>query len=62
MAASKLFAEFKNSRGTLYKIEIWDEDYSGTSPDEFNVTGNGFELTYSGETDNIYSPIIGLIK
>lgn len=59
MAASKLFAEFKNSRGTLYKIEIWDEDYSGTSPDEFNVTGNGFELTYSGETDNIYSPIIG---
>lgn len=59
MAASKLFSEFQSSNGKYYKIEIWDEDYSGTSPDEFNVAGNGFELTYSGQTDNVYSPIIG---
>ena len=59
MAASKLFAEFESSNGKYYKIEIWDEDYSGTSPDEFKVAGDGFQLTYSGQTDNIYSPIIG---
>jgi hypothetical protein len=59
MAASKLFAEFESSNGKYYKIEIWDEDYSGTSPDEFKVEGDGFQLTYSGQTDNIYSPIIG---
>ncbi len=57
--ATKLFSEFKSSNGTYYKIEIHDTDYTGTSPDEFNVSGSGFELTYSGETDNIYSPIIG---
>jgi hypothetical protein len=59
MAASKLFAEFESSNGKYYKIEIWDEDYSGTSPDEFKVAGDGFQLNYSGQTDNIYSPIIG---
>lgn len=59
MAAIKLFSEFQSSNGKYYKIEIWDENYSGTSPDEFNVTGDGFELNYSGQTDNIYSPIIG---
>ena len=59
MAASKLFSEFQSSNGKYYKIEIWDEDYSGTSPDEFSVAGDGFQLSYSGQTDNVYSPIIG---
>lgn len=59
MAEVKLFSEFRSSYGHFYLIEIYDEDYTGTSPDQFNVTGNGFELTYSGETDNIYSPVIG---
>jgi hypothetical protein len=59
MAAIKLFSEFKSDSGALYKIQIWDEDYSGSSPDEFKVSSSGFELNYSGETDNIYSPIIG---
>ena len=59
MAAVKLYSEFLSSRGTYYKVEIWDEDYTGTSPDEFKVDGNGFELNYTGQTDNIYSPVIG---
>ena len=57
--AIKLFAEFQSDQGQYYKIAIHDEDYSGSSPDEFKVTSGGFQLTYSGETDNIYSPIIG---
>ena len=59
MAAVKLYSEFKSDTNKYYKIEIWDEDYTGSSPDEFTVDGNGFILDYKGLTDNIYSPIIG---
>ncbi len=59
MAEVKLFSEFRSLHGHFYLIEIHDEDYTGTSPDQFNVTNDGFQLTYSGETDNIYSPVIG---
>lgn len=59
MANIKYFSEFRSSHGLFYKIEIWDEDYTGNDPIEFNVTSNGFDLNYSGQTDNIYSPIIG---
>ena len=59
MANPKLFSEFRSSHGSFYLIEIWDEDYTGTTPDQFNVTGDGFQLNYSGQTDDIYSPVIG---
>ena len=59
MAEVKYFSEFRSLHGNFYLIEIWDEDYTGNNPIQFNVTGNGFELNYSGQTDNIYSPIIG---
>lgn len=59
MAEPKLYSEFRSDYGNFYLIEIWDENYTGTEPDKFNITGNGFELNYSGRTDNVYSPIIG---
>lgn len=59
MAAIKLFSEFTSDSGEYYKIEIWDDEYSGSTPDEFKVASDGFTLNYSGQTDNIYSPIIG---
>ena len=59
MANPKLFSEFRSSHGQFYLIEIWDEDYTGNDPDQFNVTSEGFQLNYSGQTDNVYSPIIG---
>lgn len=59
MANPKLFSEFRSSHGQFYLIEIWDEDYTGNDPDQFKVTSEGFKLNYSGQTDNIYSPIIG---
>jgi hypothetical protein len=59
MAEVKYFSEFRSLHGNFYLIEIWDEDYTGNNPIQFNITGNGFELNYSGQTDNIYSPIIG---
>ena len=59
MANPKLYSEFRSDHGNFYLIEIWDEDYTGNDPDRFNVTSDGFELNYSGQTDNIYSPVIG---
>jgi hypothetical protein len=59
MANPKLYGEFRSDYGNFYLIEIWDEDYTGNDPDRFNVTGDGFELNYSGQTDNVFSPIIG---
>ena len=59
MANPKLFSEFRSSYGHFYLIEIWDEDYTGNNPEEFNITSQGFQLNYSGQTDNIYSPVIG---
>ena len=59
MANPKLYGEFRSDYGNFYLIEIWDEDYTGNDPDRFNVTSGGFELNYSGQTDNIYSPVIG---
>jgi len=59
MANPKLFSEFRSSHGQFYLIEIWDEDYTGNDPDQFKVTSEGFQLNYSGQTDNVYSPIIG---
>lgn len=44
MAAVKLYSEFKSDQNKYYKIEIWDEDYTGSSPDAFTVDGNGFFL------------------
>lgn len=59
MANPKLYSEFRSDHGNFYLIEIWDENYTGNDPDQFNVSGNGFELNYSGQTDNVFSPIIG---
>lgn len=59
MANPKLYGEFRSDYGNFYLIEIWDEDYTGNDPDRFEVTGSGFELKYTGQTDNIYSPVIG---
>lgn len=59
MAAVKLKSEFTSTSGKYYKIEIWDEDYTGSSPDSFTVDSRGFALSYSGDTDSIYTALIG---
>jgi hypothetical protein len=59
MANVKLFSEFRSIHGQFYLIEIYDDEYTENDPDQFNVTSQGFQLNYSGQTDNIYSPVIG---
>ena len=56
--ALRLYSEFNSSTDKLFKIEIHDTSFTGTA-ESFPVASNGFELNYSGETDDIVSPIIG---
>ena len=54
----RLYSEFHSSTDKLFKIEIHDSSFSGTA-EAFTVASDGFTLNYSGETDDIVSPIIG---
>ena len=56
--ALRLYSEFNSSTDKLFKIEIHDTSFTGTA-ESFPVASNGFDLNYSGETDDIVSPIIG---
>ena len=56
--AVRFKSEFTSEIGDSYKIEIHDSEWLGGIYD-FVVDSRGFELDYSGETDDIVSPIIG---
>ena len=56
--AIRFKSEFTSDNGDSYKIEIHDSAWLGGTYD-FNVDSRGFELEYTGETDDIVSPIIG---
>lgn len=55
--ALRLYSEFHSSTDKLFKVEIHDTDFTGTA-EAFTVASDGFTLNYSGETDDIVSPII----
>ena len=45
--ALRFHSEFSNIRRELFKVEIYDSSFSGSST-EFTLRGNGFELAYNG--------------
>lgn len=55
--AIRFTSEFRSDTGIDYKIEIDDSLFVGSST-SFVVGSNGFTLEYSGETDDIVSPIM----
>ncbi len=55
----RLQSEFHSSTNKLYKIEIYQEGYTAGIT-SFTVASDGFTLDYSGETDDIVSPISAL--
>ena len=55
--ALRLYSEFKGDQGDLYKIEIHDSDWLGGSY-SFEVDGDGFTLNYTGQTDDIVTPVL----
>ncbi|NBQ50755.1 MAG: hypothetical protein EBU35_08980 [Marivivens sp.] len=61
MAGERLYAEFKNDIGRVYRISIWDTDATWNSANkaEFNVGSEGFVLKYSGNNEQQHQPIIG---
>ena len=56
--AARLYAEFTSSYEIDYVIEFHDNEFTGAAQ-QIQVSGDGFQLEYSGQTDNIYSPMIG---
>ena len=52
-----LYSDFKSSNDVDYTIEIIDNTFSAGST-EFKTDSQGFTIQYSGETDDIVSPII----
>ena len=61
MAGERLYAEFKNDIGRVYRISIWDTNATWNSANkaEFNVGSEGFVLKYSGANEQQHQPIIG---
>ena len=45
--ALRFHSEFRNIRRELFKVEIYDSSFSGSST-EFTLRGNGFQLAYNG--------------
>lgn len=56
--AIRLQSEFRTSKDDQYKVKIIDSAFNATAT-EFNLGGDGFTLTHDGETDEVYSPIVG---
>jgi hypothetical protein len=56
--AARLFSEFTSSNQIDYVIEIHDTEFSGAAQ-QVSVGGDGFQISWNGETDELYSPIIG---
>jgi hypothetical protein len=56
--AVRLQGEFRTLKDDQYKVQIIDADYSGVVHD-ITLNGDGFTLTHDGETDAVYSPIVG---
>lgn len=42
-----------------YTVELWDVNYSSTGVTEITLFGEGFQITYEGQGDEIYAPIKG---
>lgn len=58
MAGVRAYSEFTSLLGREWKIEIWDEDFSGTAT-TFEVRGDGFTLNYESPNDNYLDIIKG---
>ena len=42
-----------------YTVELWDTNYTSTGVTELTLFGDGFQITYEGQGDEIYAPVKG---
>lgn len=50
-------AEFRSDEGRYWKIDLYDDEYTGTGYD-WNVAGNGFSLKYQTQTEDRFTGLI----
>tara|TARA_R100000655_G_scaffold51305_1_gene88983 strand:+ start:12041 stop:14539 length:2499 start_codon:yes stop_codon:yes gene_type:complete len=50
--------DFFSESGTQWRIDIYDNESSASSPATFNTYGSGFVLTYQGTDNDVFSAII----
>jgi hypothetical protein len=53
--AIRYYSQFSDQQGTLFTLNIYDDQYGGTSPFEFTVGSDGFRLDY--EIEDKFAPI-----
>ena len=55
--AVRFFSTFQNEVGDYYILNIYDSSFSG-APGELVLSTPGFELTFEGDNQDVYQPII----
>lgn len=56
--ALRFYGEFQNDKEEVYRVEIHDEQHA-TSATEIRLCGEAFTLTYDGNDDDLFQPIMG---
>ena len=57
--ATKFFAEFADEQGEEWRINIDDTAFPGATPIELKLASDGFTLSYKGNNENKFEPILG---
>ena len=58
MSDIRFFGEFRDELGTDWRINLRDTAYNGTTY-EVTLGAEGFQLRYTGDSENRFQPIIG---
>jgi hypothetical protein len=57
--AIKFFSEFADEKGEEWQINIQDTAFPGGTPIELALASDGFTLSYKGDNEKKFTPIIG---
>ena len=58
MSTIRFYGEFRDDLGTDWRINLHDTDFVGTTY-EITLGGEGFQLRYTGDSENRFQPVIG---
>ena len=58
MAGNRLYSEFSNDNGDVYRVSIYDTNaaWNPASASTFKLGGDGFVLKYSGNNEQQHQP------
>ena len=58
MGADRYISQFTSHAGQNWQIKVWDREWVGVEGRVICVGPEGFELSYDGDTSNIFKPVI----